>query len=233
MRMRASSRCTRFAIGSAALLCGAASASATLAPGRYVLRNHPDGAERPPLYGLRLDELYNATSGHDVFTFDFENTASAVFLDYDGSTVRIFGRSFGGRDVGSAYANDSYRGLYDIDFTYAVGVGLATGDDDVWVDGPNHANTGSIRGPNGALIGLWDERGGNPYSFRLGDENNDLGHRGFAGTSGWGWLNHGSADRHVYSSDFIFTVGAQVIPEPGAALLGVLGLGAAAALRRR
>jgi len=30
--------------------------------------------------------------------------------------------------------------------------------------------------------------GGNPFSLRLGDEDDDLGHRDFPGISGWGWL---------------------------------------------
>ncbi len=67
------------------------------------------------------------------------------------------------------------------------------------------------------------------FSFRLGDEDNDAGHRGFDGVSGWGWLTHGSGG-HVESSDWLFTVGEE-IPEP-ATLLMVLGGLAFSSLRR-
>ncbi len=87
--------------------------------GTYQLHNHPDGNQRPPFYGLRLDELYNATGGHDVFTWDFDHddgvNQSAMFLTYEptmrGERIRIFGTSWGGRDGGVAY-DGVYDGLW-------------------------------------------------------------------------------------------------------------------------
>lgn len=217
-----------------AVVVGAMSgaAVATLPVGTYTLLNHPDGSADPPPYGLRLDELYNATSGHDIFTFDFNHPSSNMTLTYTGTTVTISGNTYGGRDTGATYAADAYLGVYTVSFTYNLGVGLAPGDDDVWANPiPDGVNLGSIITPLGDTIALRDKSDGN-YAFRLGDEDNDAGHRGFAGTSGWGWLTHGPANApHVAASDWIFVVGP-LVPAPGAGAMLVLG-GMLAARRRR
>jgi hypothetical protein len=221
-------------IVAAAVMIPALAASATpIATGLYQLRNHPDGNQNPPLYGLRLDELVNATGNHDVFTFDFNHASSNMQMTYNGSTIHIFGQAYGGRDIGSGYANDIHRGIYLIDFTYSIGVANVPGDDDVYVNPGNSYNYGSIQRPNGSTVLLRDGHYGNGQpDFRLGDEDNDAGHRGFAGISGWGWLftntgPNGSYVNHA-SDDWLFT--ANLVPTPGSAAL--LGLGALAAGRR-
>lgn len=210
-------------------ISGVASA-AIISPGLYELSNHPDGSARPPYYGLRLDELYNATSGHDIFTFDFEAPGAAAFMTVTATTIRIYGQAVGGRDIGTTHANDAYLGTYTFDFTYNLGVEPTPGDDDVWVNAANRANSGFITTPLGDVINLVDERSGG-YSFRLGDEDNDLGHRGFAGISGWGWLTYvtPSGFNHVNDSDWLFT--ATLVPTPGTIALGALA--ALAGVRRR
>lgn len=208
-----------FAVSSIAL-------AGTLSPGVYKLANHPDGNAQPPQYGLRLDELYNATGSHDIFTFDFDDPISDVHIMYNGSAIKIYGSAVGGRDIGGAYAADPYFGIYTFEMSYTIGVMPVPGDDDIWVDAPNHANSGWIKTPLGDTKILDDERGGNPYSIRIGDENDDLGHRGFPGISGWGWLRVDGV--HTDNQDFLFTV---VIPSPGS--LAMLGLGGLLALRRR
>ncbi len=210
----------------------ATSASAVgLAPGVYRLANHPDGSQNPPPYGARFDELYNATGGHDIFTMDFEHPSSFVTLTYTGASITISGVSWGGRDVGGTYAADIYQGLYTLNFTYALGVSGVPGDDDIWVDTTNHVNTGTITSPFADVHNLVDERGSFDYSFRLGDEDNDAGHRGFNGISGWGWMSYVTATggiQHVTATDWIFTV---IIPTPASAMaFGAAGL---VALRRR
>ncbi|MBX3379905.1 MAG: hypothetical protein KF805_07405 [Phycisphaeraceae bacterium] len=214
-----------------AAVCAASQAAVIVVPGLYQLRNHPDGSAAPPSYGLRLDELYNATANHDIFTFDFNHALSNMKMMITASTIHIYGQVYGGRDTGSGYAADVYAGLYSVDFTYSVGVGPKPGDDDWWVAYPNPMmqNSGTIKTTLGDTINLVDKQQGD-YYFRLGDEDNDAGHRGFAGISGWGWLNHGpSGSPHVDSSDWLFT--AQLIPSPGS--LALAGLAGLVCLRRK
>lgn len=215
---------------------GVAAMGDLVAYGNYHLSNHPDGNQNPPAYGLRLDELFNATGDHDVFTFDFNHALSNMQMDVSSSSIHIFGVSYGGRDIGTTYANDAYRGVYTINFTYTWGIGMAPGDDDILVDPGYHYNYGSIQGPGpgGTTIGLRDGHyaTGQP-DFRLGNEDNDLGHRGFNGISGWGWLftqtgANGSYVNHT-SDDWLFT--ATLTPTPGTGAL--MGLGALAGFRRR
>ncbi|MBC7772963.1 MAG: hypothetical protein H7210_10745 [Pyrinomonadaceae bacterium] len=201
----------------------------------YNLHNHPDGAEAGPFYGMRLDELYDATPGHDIFSFDFDAPGSDMKMDVDlaGGTIRIFGVSVGGRDVGSAYAADQYSTQYVIDMFYQVGVQQAAGDNDILVDAPPLSNWGSILpigSPSGAIALTDFSMGG--YSLRIGDEADDAGHRGFDGISGWGWINHGSdPTQHTASSDFLFT--AVPVPTPGAAALAAMGMGMLGLSRKR
>lgn len=232
MNTRFAMRCLGSAIVVFSVLAGQAS-GAVISTGTYQLHNHPDGNAQPPQYGLRLDELFNATGDHDIFTFDFNHHDSNMRLDYNGSTIHIYGHAFGGRDTGSGYANDMFRGVYGIDFTYTLGVTPNFGgDDDLVVVTPSMRNFGTIVAPivvGSGPITLADKDDGN-YNFRFGDENNDLGHRGFAGISGWGWLIHHFPNQpHVDASDWLFT--ANLIPTPGVA--SVLGLGLLAAGRRR
>ncbi|MBX9737810.1 MAG: hypothetical protein K2X32_12880 [Phycisphaerales bacterium] len=198
--------------------------------GTYQLFNHPDGSQSPPPYGLRIDELFNATSGHDVYSFTFDTNGAYMRMDYTGSTIRIYGAAYGGRDVGSTWAVEATTGLYAIDFTYNIGVGLAAGDDDVAVNA-NRQNFGTITAPGGQIINLTNQADSSGLSFRFGDENNDLGHRGFSGLSGWGWLaivNANGSVSHVNAQDWLFVAR---IPAPSAgAMLALAALGAS---RRR
>lgn len=225
------------AAGSGLAACAVPASADVIFPGLYRLHNHPDANARPPQYGARFDELFNATSGHDVFTLDFDNLDSQVFMTVGASTVRIFGQAFGGRDVGSDYANDQYRGIYQIDFTYSIGLAQVPGDDDLWVASPtDHVNFGTITPPAAANAGqipinLTDQKA-DGYSFRLGDEDNDAGHRGFDGISGWGWMsyvNNGQSS-HVDSTDWIF-IATPNIPSAGSGVL--MALGGLSLVRRR
>jgi len=222
------------ALAAAAILgtTGTASAAAIL-PGIYRLHNHPDGNSNPPPYGARFDELFNATTGHDVFTLDFDHIQSQVIMTINANLTQIHiqGQAFGGRDVGSVYANDAFEGVYQLDFTYSIGVSGVPGDDDLWVNGPDNVNFGTITGPGGQVVALSDKSDGN-YAFRLGDEDNDAGHRGFNGISGWGWMQYvqpTGSPVHVASTDWLFTATYQ-IPAPGA---GGLALTAGFVLARR
>lgn len=232
MRLNFAAR-SLLALAGGALLASAAPGAVVL-EGLYRLHNHPDGTVNPPPYGARFDELYNATSNHDVFTLDFDHVNSAVYMTVSATQIRIYGQSWGGRDTGSGYANDLYRGVYSFDFTYNIGVQVVPGDDDLWVNGPNHANSGFITGPGSlATRNLVDERD-NGFSFRLGDENDDQGHRGFSGISGWGWMSYVTSPgqyHHASNTDWIFTATYE-IPSPGAASLAAAGLLVLARRRR-
>lgn len=214
-----------------------AGVSPILAPGTYPLENHPDGAAAQPLYGMRADGLRTGNA-NDIYTFDFEAPGAEMYIDIaEGApgvyTLRIHGQAFGGRDIGAGY-DPVESGWVAIDFTYSTATQVP-GDDDFWVTGPDMTQTGTIAFISGALAGeaynLVDKSNGS-YSFRLGDESNDAGHRGHDGVSGWGWMNHGPVGGpvggHLNDTDWLFTV---VVPTPGtAALAGVAGM---AFMRRR
>lgn len=204
--------------------------AATIDAGLYQLGNHPDGNAVPPPYGMRLDELVDVTGGHDIFTFDFEHASSNMSLVYDnvGDTITISGTSYGGRDIGGAYAADAYQGVYTVSFLYDVSVSQVPGDDDIQVTA-NQQNFGTITLPDGTTVKDLSDIFMGGYSFRLGDEDDDLGHRGFPGISGWGWMDVDGV--HVANMDWLFT--ATYIPEPATAMMLLIGGSLVAARRRR
>lgn len=221
--------CSVLALAALVLLSGSAGAAPIL-PGLYQLHNHPDGAINPPPYGLRLDELYDISPGDDRYTCDFDDPASDMKLIYNdvADTITIFGHSLCGRDTGAGYAADIYLDIYTINFVYNVGVEPVPGDDDIQVDAADFTNVGTITHPGLGTSNLSDVRaGGN--TFRFGDEDNDLGHRGFAGISGWGWLAIDGDRRAGDADDWLFT--ATYIPEP--ASLGLLLVGLVSIIRRK
>ncbi len=187
--------------------------------GTYQLGNHPDGNAGPPTYGLRLDGLTTG-NGSDIFTFSFDQADGAdVKMVVDGGEITISGTVFGGRVVSNAYVVGE-SGLWDLSFTYN-GAGLVAGDDDLQVDDLlAGTNTGTITKLFGDLAthDLVDYAGSHDFAFQLGNEADDLGHRGFAGISGWGWMNHAPTsdpawlDHHLAASDWLFT--GELISQP-------------------
>jgi hypothetical protein len=213
----------------ASVFAGASAHGGLIVEGTYALSNHPDAILADPGYGLRLDELFDLTDGRDRFTFDFDHALSAMFMDYDGDSIRIYGTAFGGLDIGDIHdpANSSE---VSIDFTYNNVVGVP-GDDDIWVLEPDTPNTGTITWlETGEVIDLFDKANDDGWTFRFGDEDDDLGHRGFDGLSGWGWLEHHEPGfGNDGQMDWIFT--GELVPGPGA--LALLGLGILVPGRRR
>ena len=214
------------AVGALMVVVNSASAGLIIEPGTYRLQDHPDGALVPPLYGLRLDELIDLNPGQpDRFTFSFDEPGAEMWLTLgEDTSIHIFGTVYGGRDIGPGWEDP---GFWEVDFTYAMSKG-ADPDDDIIVN-PGDQNMGTItRLMDNMTFDLFDFEGGNPYTFRLGDEDDDLGHRGFPGISGWGWINHGDPDIHTPVADWLFTL---TVPAPPAAVL--LGVALLAGPRRR
>ncbi len=196
--------------------------------GTYVLSNHPDGAIQTPLYGLRLDGLLGDPTKE--FTFDFDHASSNMTLVWDGTTIVIDGQAFGGEDTGSGYGVGT-TDVWNIHFEYTVGISTPGGEggvDDLVVTSDN-MNFGTISSTTFGSFSLEEEADSGGLAFQLGDEAG-AGHRGFAGISGWGWMNHGvdcvnNNCSHVVASDWLFT--ASPVPVPAAVWLfgsGLLGL---------
>jgi uncharacterized repeat protein (TIGR01451 family) len=172
-----------------------------LQDGFYRLINHPVHGQAPPPYGLRLDQLYAGT-GPITFNFDHPQSDMRMRIENGGSTVTIFGTTWGGIDTGAAYSQD---GLWEVYMQYDGTVAPAGGDNDLQVTvetdngtiTPLYTTAFFNAGDAYALTGKSD---GN-YTFRLGDEDDDLGFRSTPGISGWGWLSHdGPGDMGYYSA---------------------------------
>jgi hypothetical protein len=223
--------------------------------GLYDLGNHPDGNAAEPTYGARIDNLYPNSA---PFTFDFECDDCGMSMNYDGSSIHIFGTAFGGQHdgVGGRLDND-FDGLYGFNVTYggaAVVENGGTGDDsglqDIGRPGETGGQIGSLEFlsttggdafPSASLWDLMDKKGGHVNSLRVGNEDNDLGHRDSVGISGWGWLKVRETDSRKDfedadgAQDFLF-IGrrrSNETPEPGSTALLLLGLAAIAARRNK
>ncbi len=218
------------ALGLGVALCARPVTAALITTGVYQLSNHPDGTAAPPGYGLRLDELFDVTSGHDRFTFDFDHPDASMSLTYDGMLVHISGIAFGGLDIGDAYHPDpALTSLVLLDFTYKVTT-FPINDNDLLVTTPTNYNHGTLTWlDTGEVINLYDRANLDGFSFRFGDGQDNAGHRGFNGISGWGWLDHHQPGKYINASDWIFTA----TPRPGPPALAILGAGVVLGCRRR
>jgi len=197
--------------------------------------DHPDGAARPPTYGLRLDGLFRDLGGTGgTTTFSFDNNGANVLLkvldlDDDGAAdqITLSGKVFGGEDSGSSYGFG--EGLYRLDFSFAVGVETKTNG---WTAESDASNSGLLTalGDYGGLVN-------DGTAFNLVQRTDSMAkdfkfltdaHRypGFAGHVGRGWLGGG---RSGDTRDFLFVA----VPLPGSAGLALAGLGLVAVRRRR
>ena len=69
-------------------------------PGYYELGNKGNGGDlSPPDYGFRFSGLFGDYPNH--YTFDNNHPESRIYLHFDGSNIRVFGVTYGGRDIWS------------------------------------------------------------------------------------------------------------------------------------
>ena len=145
--------------------------------GLYELRNHPDGRRGPPTYGACIDNLFGSVS---PFTFDFECPGCAMFMEYDGVTIDIFGTAFGGHpDGGGGDDDDPLDGIYEFDVSYEMPSELEddeSGLQDIGRLGETGAQIGMLEFlsttggdpfPSVTMWDLMDKQGENPFSLRL------------------------------------------------------------------
>ena len=81
----------------------------------HTLVDHPDGSEAPPVYGLRLDGLFDGNA-NDVYTFSFVEVTMTI--DTDADTVNIAGELLGGSE-GEGEDRDT---TWFLDFTYDTNI---------------------------------------------------------------------------------------------------------------
>ncbi len=203
------------------------------------LGDHPDGAARPPAYGLRLDNVFAGmgagSSGTTTFSFQ-ENGAGVILKILDTNSdgiadaINISGKIYGGVDTGGTYGFGA--GLYDLDFTFSSGVNTEA---DGWTAGSFLTNQGSVT----ALATNGGVAEGTSFNFfqRTDAMAKDFAflrdaHRfpGFGGLVGRGWVTFNSdGSGSAGTQDFLFVA----IPLPGSAGLAMAGLGLVAIRRRR
>lgn len=235
---------TRIVQSLAALIAAAVCAVPALAGSvtRYRLFDHPDGAQNPPPYGIRLDGLFDGTS---TTTFSFDTAEGVIMTVIDNSdmgggiTINIAGVVYGGIDIGSeADPNHAGTGSYALDFTYSLNV-VAEGTGYV-VNPPAVGNGGTLNALNingeeaNFQFNIFEELGtGNPFKF-LQDEHRLTGFPE-AGQDFWvgrGWLSFANGQPTAGTQDFLFLATMIPLPTPWA-MAGVGMLGLAASRRRR
>lgn len=201
-------------------LIGVAAVPATAGVTVFTLHDHPNGVINPPMYGLRLDDLLG--SGEWSFSFDYvdgSGSASMLLVWDDGAgTVHIYGRAYGGKDIGTGWSASS-RGWADIDFTYRMNVSTkdncpgAVGNDIYVKEHANNNGTVHLDGWGGNQTFTFTDRADpNTCSFVFDNDWDSKGNSTIANDpsiwSGNGWLQPGTDG----SRDWIFIGRMNTLP---------------------
>jgi hypothetical protein len=203
----------------------------------YRLFDHPDAAETPPPYGLRLDGLFTSVGGPaGITTFSFTDVLMTVSDNGGNLNIRVFGTVYGGRDTGAGYGYG--EGSYAIDFNFTSkvvvnGTGFVVGADMVNNTGTLVALAGNADLAAGTTFNLHDKADDLGRSLIFAQDDFRLAGTGFEGLGYWvgrGWVQLEGSDSPAIR-DFLFV--GQLIPAPLAGSMGIAGLLGLAARRRR
>lgn len=205
-----------------AILVGAAALPASATIIMYNCHDHPNGQIIPPSYGLRIDFLLD--NGRYTFSFDYvDGSGSAgVTLTHDDAlgTIRIFGRAYGGKDIGGSW-DPAARGWMDIDFTYTTNVtmrdncaGAAGNDLHVLSESALNAGTFHLDGWGGnQTFAFTDKADDEGCSFNFDNDWDSKGNSAVANNpaiwSAAGWLKPGDVNG---SRDWVFIAEAATVP---------------------
>ncbi len=206
----------------ASLLVAAASLPAAAAVTVYNCHDHPDGQIIPPTYGLRIDFLLD--NGRYTFSFDHVNGtgSAAVTLTHDDGlgTIRIFGRAYGGKDIGGSW-DPAIRGWIDIDFTYTANVSVrdncaGAAGNDLHVTAESVLNAGTIHldgWGGGGTYNFTDKADDEGCTFNFDNDWDSKGNDDIANNpaiwSAAGWLKPGDVNG---SRDWVFIAEQATVP---------------------
>lgn len=188
----------------------------------YNCHDHPNGQIVPPTYGLRIDYLLD--NGRYTFSFDYSNGGgtAGVTLTHDDvlGTIRIFGRAYGGKDLGGSW-DPAARGWINIDFTYTTNVstrdncaGAAGNDVHVLSESALNSGTFTLDGWGGNQVFVFtDEADDEGCSFNFDNDWDSKGNAAIANNpaiwSAAGWLKPSDING---SRDWLFIADAATVP---------------------
>ena len=207
-------------VAMAVALCFAATAGAVVH--MFVSHDHPNGSAAGPTYGFRWDDLI----GSGIFTFSFDyvdpntNEMAHVMMEYDdvAGTIHIFGRVFGGKDIGSDW-DPALSGWADIEFTYTMNVTEADNcagapGNDLFVTAQDAANNGTLKldGWGGDITLNFSDKSNGGCSFHFDNDEDPKGNGAIEAdptiysASGWVMPDDGA------TRDWIFIAKMAMVP---------------------
>ncbi|MEQ8850540.1 MAG: hypothetical protein RIB32_02010 [Phycisphaerales bacterium] len=214
----------------AGLVAGAGAASASTVLAEFKLLDHPGGSLSDRDYGLRYDNLsfdfsdgFRGMTGQSTMSVEAGGDLMLRVIDHGGGDldIEIFGMVFGGPADGShqttAYVTNTYTDVVAVDdgwVAYDLGaIGSIDFLDDSFYDEEMTARS------SGSADGI-------TFQFRAN------GHRIDGDDSSWvarGWLG---GYQSGFTRDWLTGATQVEVPAPGAAVMGLAGLGLIARRRR-